>query len=175
MNPKSDLEILEQVEAKQALHSLNARFARALDRMDRCLMVSLWTDDAEVDCGAHQGSAKGFVVAVTTADAALERSFTSVSNEYFEVTGNTAIGEVYMINVSTVIEDGNKVDRLIGGRYLDSYREEEGQWKIAQRIFVHDWNMSHATTAVWDEGLFGLITLRGKRDQTDPVYALLGE
>lgn len=174
MNPQSDLALLEQVEAKQALHSLNSRFARALDRMDRCLMVSLWTDDAEVEWGAHSGSAKPFVVSVTTADENLERSFSSLSNEYFEIDGDSAIGEVYMINVSTAIEQGAKVDRLIGGRFLDSYRRENGEWKIARRTFVHDWNMTMLATAVWDEGLFGMIRLRGTRNDSDPVYSLLG-
>ena len=34
--------------------------------------------------------------------------------------------------------------------------------------------MNKPTTAVWDEGLFGMIKLRGTRDRSDPVYALLG-
>lgn len=169
----SELALLEQVEAKQALQQLNARFSRAMDRMDRCLMVSLWTDDGEIDWGPHKGSVQPFVIAATTADPRLERSFHSVSNEYFVVDGDSATGEVSVIIVSTVIEDGQKIDRLVGGRYLDRYRKEGGQWKIAQRCFVHDWNMNVPSSTA-DEGMFALF-MRGRRDKTDPSYQLFGE
>lgn len=173
MNPTSDLALLEQVEAKQALQQLNARFSRAMDRMDRCLMVSLWTDDGEVDWGAHKGSAKPFVIAATSPDASLERSFHSVSNEYFEIDGHSAIGEISVIIVSTLVENGQKTDRLVGGRFLDRYRKEGEQWKIAKRTFVHDWNMHQPASAVWDEGMFALF-LKGQRGDSDPSYQLLG-
>lgn len=174
MTQNADLAILEKVEAQQALHQLNAQFARAFDRMDRCQMVSLWTQDAEVDWGKHQGDAKAFVVESTAPDNTLERTFSSISNEYFEIDGNTARGEVYIINISTIISDDKKEDRLIGGRFLDHYRKEQGEWKISKRSFVHDWNMNLPTTAVLDEGLFALFRLRGERDQSDPVYTLFG-
>ncbi|MFC3608801.1 nuclear transport factor 2 family protein [Stutzerimonas tarimensis] len=173
MNAMSPNAVLEQVEARQALQQLNARFSRAMDRMDRCLMVSLWCDDGEIDWGSHKGSAKPFVIAATTADEALERSFHSVSNEYFEVDGTHAIGEVSVIIVSTLVEEGAKIDRLIGGRYLDRYRQEDGHWKIAKRTFVHDWNMNLPSSANYEEGMFALF-LKGKRDKTDPSYQLLG-
>lgn len=174
MTDSSDLALLEQVEAKQALQQLNARFSRAMDRMDRCLMVSLWTDDGEIDWGAHKGSVKPFVIAATSPDDNLERSFHSVSNEYFEVDGHSAIGEVSVIIVSTVVEEGAKVDRLVGGRYLDRYRQESGQWKIARRTCVHDWNMNLPSSANYEEGMFALF-LKGKRDKSDPSYQLFGE
>lgn len=175
MNQLSDMAILEQVEAKQALHTLNTRFSRALDRMDRNLMKSLWVDGAQVDIGIHQGDAQDFAAEVTNDNGRLESSFSSISNEYFEVEGDRANGELYVINVSTVVEGGEKTDLLIGGRYLDRYQKVDGDWKIASRTFVHDWNMSHPTTAIWDEGLFGMIKLRGTRDKSDPIYSLLGE
>lgn len=170
----TDMALLEQVEAQQALHQLNAKFSRALDRMDRALLVSLLSDDAQIDCGAHKGPAAAFVTAVTSADPALERSFHSISNEYFQVDGDQAVGEVYVINISTIVEAGQKLDRLIGGRYLDRYQRTHGQWQVTQRVFVHDWNMTRPSTAVWDEGLFGQFKLRGTRDTRDPVYELLG-
>lgn len=173
MTATSDLALLEQVEAKQALQQLNARFSRAMDRMDRCLMVSLWTDDGEVDWGPHKGSAKPFVIAATSADASLERSFHSVSNEYFEIDGHSAIGEISVIIVSVIVENGQKIDRLLGGRFLDRYRKEGEQWKIAKRTFIHDWNMHHPSSAVWEEGMFALF-LKGQRGDSDPSYQLLG-
>ncbi|MCY1413693.1 SnoaL-like domain protein [compost metagenome] len=174
MTEFSELALLEQLETKQALRQLNALFSRAMDRMDRCLMVSLWADDGMIDWGQHKGLATSFVIAVTSPDPALERSFHSISNEYFVVDGYSAIGEVSVIVVSTVIENGAKIDRLVGGRYLDRYRCEQGRWKIAQRTFVHDWNMNLPSSANYEEGMFAKF-LKGARDKSDPSYQLLGE
>ncbi|MCY1556248.1 SnoaL-like domain protein [compost metagenome] len=114
------------------------------------------------------------MIAATAADANLERSFHSVSTEYFEVDGDAAIGEVSVIIVSIVLENGVKMDRLVGGRFLDRYRKEGGQWKIAQRTFVHDWNMNLPSSANLEEGMFAKF-LKGRRDQQDPSYQLFGE
>lgn len=169
---QSELALLEQVEAKQALCLLNARFARAFDRMDRELMLSCWATDAQIDWGKHQGDVEPFIASSTSPDDTLEHTCSSLSNEYFVVDGDLACGEVYVINVSTVVHGGEKTDRLIGGRFLDQYRREQGEWKIAKRTFVHDWNMNHPATAS-DEGMFALFH-RGERSKADPVYKLLG-
>ncbi|MCO6056868.1 nuclear transport factor 2 family protein [Pseudomonas sp. MOB-449] len=174
MSDNTELALLAQVEAKQALQQLNARFSRAMDRMDRCLMASLWTDDGEVHWGERQGPVQPFVVAATSPDPVLERSFHSISNEYFEVDGHSAIGEVSVIIVSTLVEAGGKTDRLVGGRYLDRYRCEDGQWKIAQRTFVHDWNMNLPSSANYEEGMFATF-FKGARDKSDPSYQLFAE
>lgn len=173
MSKENDEVLLQQLEDKAALRELTTLYARAADRADRGLFDSLWTEDARVDQGAFSGAARDFA-AVLLQPAGLERSFNSVSNEYFDVDGDRARGEVYVITVSTWEKGGSKTDTLIGGRYVDEYRKLGGKWKIARRTFVHEWNMSFPTTTVWDEGLFGLIKLRGQRSKADPIYALYG-
>lgn len=174
MSVKSEVGILEEIEAKQALHDLNTTYCRAIDRMDRELLISLWHDNAVVEYGSFKGSGKEFTSHAARPDDGKERTFTSISNEYFEVNGEEARGEIYVITVSTLLDGNEKTDQLIGGRYLDSYKRIGDIWKIARRTFVFDWNMNHPTTAVWDEGLFGMIKLRGCRSKQDPVYQLLG-
>lgn len=174
MTDNNEQQLLQQLEDKQALRELGTLFARAADRADRSLLASLFADGAQVSVGGFSGPASEFV-GVCAEPAGLERSFHSVSNEFYQVDGDTARGELYVINVSTWNKDGAKTDTLIGGRYLDEYRKVGGAWKIARRTFVHEWNMSFPTTAVWDEGLFGMIKLRGTRGKDDPSYTLFGE
>lgn len=169
-----DTALLDTLEAEQALHRLNTVYCRAADRMDRALMDSVWTRDGQIDAGVFKGPASEFALAITTPDPNRERSYHSISNEYFEIDGDQARGEVYVVAISTVLKDGKKIDQWIGGRYLDTYRREQGEWKIATRSFVMDWNMHLPTTAIWDEGLFGMIKLRGTRDGSDPSYRLFG-
>lgn len=168
----NEIDLLNEIEAKQALHELNALYCRGADRMDRALMLSIWSDGATIDAGMFKGLAAEFCALATQPNPASERSFHSSSNEYYEVDGDSARGELYTIIINTVVEDGKKIDRLIGGRYLDTYTRASGDWKIASRLFVLDWNMNHPSTAVWDEGLFGMIKLRGLQSKADPVYTL---
>lgn len=174
MSVKSDIEVLEQLEDKQALRDLNAKYCRAADRGDEGLLASLWSRGAQVDHGGFAGPASEFVRVVTAPDATRERTFHSISNEYFEIDGAKARGEIYVISVSTHDRGGKKTDELIGGRYLDEYEKSGGKWAIARRTFVHEWNMNFPTSAVWDEGLFGMIKLRGTRTKADPIYTLFG-
>ncbi len=174
MSRADETQLLQELEDKEALRALNALYARAADRADRALYDSLWTAEAEVEEGSYKGLAAGFAATLLN-PAGLERSFHSVSNEYFEIDGECARGEVYVIKVATWHTGEGKTDTLIGGRYIDEYRKVGGAWKFARRSFVHEWNMSFPTTAVWDEGLFGMIRLRGLRSKDDPIYRIFGE
>ena len=174
MSNNNDIDLLQELEDKQALRELSTRFARAVDRADRELFASLWASGAQVEHGGFAGPAGEFADYYIKADGSLERSFHSVSNEFFQVDGDSARGEIYVIAVSTWNKGGTKTDTLIGGRYVDEYRKAGGAWKIARRTFVHEWNMSFPTSAVWDEGLFGMIKLRGQRSKDDPMYKIFG-
>lgn len=173
MNQPNEPDLLQELEDKQALRELSTLFARALDRADRELLAGLFADGAQVEDGGFSGPAAEYVASAIN-PAGLERSFHSVSNEFFRIEGDTARGEVYVINVATWHKDGAKTDTLIGGRYVDEYRKAGGAWKLLRRTFVHEWNMSFPTTTVWDEGLFGMIKLRGTRSKDDPSYQLFG-
>lgn len=173
MSDNNDMKVLQELEDKQALRELVTRYARGVDRADRELLMSLWAEGAQVENGAFAGPANEFVDMCLNRPE-LERSFHSVSNEFFLVDGDSARGESYVIAVATWNKGGEKTDTLVGGRYVDEYRKEGGQWKIARRTFVHEWNMSFPTTAVWDEGLFGMIKLRGQRSKDDPIYKIFG-
>jgi hypothetical protein len=166
--------VLQELEDKEALRAVVTKFARALDRADADLLASTLANDAQVSYGGFEGKGSDFVTQRLT-PAGLERSFHSISNEYFQLSGDLAKGEVYVITVSTWAPAGqDKIDTLIGGRYIDEYSKASGEWKITKRTFVHEWNMTFPNTTVWDEGLFGQIKLRGLRSKEDPIYTVLG-
>ena len=63
---------------------------------------------------------------------------------------------------------------VVGGRYLDRFERRDGQWKIAHRLYVMDWNINGASTAEWQHGLFGRLP-HGRIDMQDTSYDLLGD
>jgi len=157
---------LHSVLAQQSLHDLNMAYARAADRADEALMASIFHDDATVVAGVCNGTGAAYARDITAfIRNNLTRCFHSVANEWFEIRGDHAIGESYVIAAVTA---GGK-DTMTGGRYVDAYERRGGVWKISHRVFVEDWNnaqpTSHETT-----GMYASLTTHGCFGKSDPVY-----
>jgi len=173
MSEDSSNRLLDELASKQALHELSIVYCRGADRCDAHLFGSVWTDDAQVDCAGFVGPAAEFVRMVTTPSDARERSFHTVTNPYFRIDGDAARGEVHVTAVSTVNLGGQKLNQLVGGRYIDEYKRIGGVWKISRRTFVFDWDMNFPVSGLIEEqNLLGQITKRGRPGQDDPFYAL---
>jgi len=152
--------------SKQALHELCMAYARAVDRADAHLLASVFHEDATVVTGMFNGNAQEYAQKLTPfLRENLERCFHSVANEWYDVQGDDAVGESYVIANTTA---GGK-DTLIGGRYLDSYQRRNGVWKIKTRSFVVDWTNTQPTSYE-NGGMYAGLTTRGIFGESDPVY-----
>ena len=158
--------------SRQALHELSMAYCRGADRADAALLASAFHEDASVVTGAYNGPAAEFARSVTQQIRAnLVRCFHSVANEWFQIEGDRAVGESYVIALATRVVDGAEVDSLTGGRYLDRFERRGGAWKIAERVYVQDWNVNQPSTAVFDDAFYGNLKLRGCYGEGDPVFA----
>jgi hypothetical protein len=156
--------------ARQALHDLVAIFARATDRADPDLMLSAMHPDAEIITGVVDGVGVEFARGLTDVVRAHLRScFHSVGNEYFEIDGDRAAGETYVLAHSLSADDDPQ-ETLTGGRYLDRFERRGGVWKIASRRFVQDWSMTQSATRE-DTGLYEQLPTRGGFAPNDPSIA----
>lgn len=163
----SDLDILL---AKQALHELNMAYNRAVDRADEGLLRSVWHPDATVDFGYFAGSAAEFCSLAVAATGGLARSFHMAGNEWFDIRGDQAVGEIYSLTLAAAA--GADTDSILYGRYLDRYARREGVWKFSHRQYLMDWNASPPRSVSWDQGVFALMKHRGGHAPTDAVYQL---
>lgn len=135
-------------------------------------MASIFHDDASVVAGASNGPAAAFARDVTQQiRTGITRCFHSIANEWFEITGDRAVGESYVIAVVTVTVDGKEADSVVGGRYVDRFERRAGVWKIAEHVFVQDWNMNQPSTAHFDDAFYGSLKLRGGYKPADPIYS----
>lgn len=57
-----------------------------------------------------------------------------------------------------------------GGRYVDSLEKRDGEWRIALRRVVMDWNENWPGCTILDDGMSETLTLRGCRGHADPVF-----
>ncbi len=158
---------LDAALSRLEIHDLSMAYCRGVDRADAALLKSIFHDDAVVISGVVNGSGAEFADGVTAyVRDNLDYCFHSVANEWIEVGGDRAIGELYVLAHMTA--GGNDV--MTGGRYIDRYERRAGQWKIASRVFVMDWNTTHPTTMQKD-GFYESLKNRGRWGRADPVYA----
>ena len=168
--------MVETLVARQQIADLTMAYCRGVDRADRELLASIFHADATVVSGAFNGPAREFAETICAmVEDVYEQTFHSIANQWIEISGESAVGETYVIAVSTTRGGGQAgSDTLTGGRYIDSFERREGVWKIASRSFVLDWMRSEPITRQMDEGLYAALDLRGCRGAGDPVYALAG-
>jgi len=172
MAATADSRDLDLALSRQALHELGMAYCRGADRADEALLASVFHDDAVVVAGAFNGKARDFARDVTAQIRTnLTSVFHSVANEWFQISGDRAVGESYAITLATFEVDGRAMDALTGGRYVDRYERRGGVWKIAERVFVQDWNINQPSTAVFDDAFYGGLKLRGCYGASDPIYA----
>src|SRR3546814_19860682 len=67
-------------------------------------------------------------------------------------------------------EDGTQSEMVVGGRYADQFERRKGEWRLARRLFIHDWNQNGAATVQWDSGLYAKLNVRGRHYRDDPSY-----
>ena len=156
---------------KEDIRDLSRRYMRGLDRLDLDLLGSVFHDDATVDYGFYQGSARDFVAFAHQALKDHLANHHMLGQMLVDVDGDDAVGEIYFQAFHRLIEDGAEKDLFISGRYVDRYQKRNGVWKIAFRSEVNDW----ARTDPAADGYFhatplGLRGARAPEDYSTPFF-----
>jgi len=129
------------------LEELAALYARAVDRGDRELLLSLYHADAVDHHGNDfRGSPTQFADYVQGATAIFEVTAHYIVNSSYEIEGDEADGELYFVAYHRMRPpEPNEI--VVAGRYLDRYERRGGAWKIARRSIVWDWASTSQMTA----------------------------
>jgi hypothetical protein len=138
-----------QVSDLEEIRALGLRYCRGIDRLDAELVRSAYWPDATDDHGSFKGNAWEFAAyAVERLGAAYLTTQHAVTNHSIELDGDVAHGELY--NVSTHLREDAQGVRHVDtwyGRYLDRYERRDGEWRIADRVCVHEWTRTDPVTA----------------------------
>jgi hypothetical protein len=127
--------------AKDEIRELALLYSRAVDRRDMALARTLFTADATQSLGAvFQGTADALITMLEQTMPHVPYTGHHVCNHLISVNGDDAEGEVYAL-VYHVIPDGKGgfMEDIAAVRYLDRYRKEKGQWRIAKRDGTFDY------------------------------------
>ncbi|MBB3048352.1 3-phenylpropionate/cinnamic acid dioxygenase small subunit [Litorivivens lipolytica] len=162
---------LETLLAKDAIRDLVLRYCRAIDRRDYGALAALYHEDATDDHSPmYCGSAAGYLEWLPSMLETMTVTSHMVQNHLIEVDGQRAEGEVVMVSYHlTQDENGNDIEIIIGGRYLDKYECRDGVWRFSHRKIVMDWNQIQESTCQWDSPMVEGTPV-GSRCEQDPAH-----
>jgi hypothetical protein len=162
MTSNSELQVLLD---KQAITEVLYRYARSMDRLDRDLGYSVFWPDAVADYHEQmfQGTGHGFIDMVMEAHPYFLSHSHQFSNILITVDGDIARSETYAdVTLRRQDEQGGFIDIRNLGRYVDRWERRDGEWRIIDRKYLHDFDETNPSG--------GDFQTTGRRDRSDPSY-----
>ncbi|WP_203338182.1 nuclear transport factor 2 family protein [Nocardioides limicola] len=160
---------LDELASRLEIQNVIAKYAHAVDRRDFETVRSCYHPDAYDDHGRYKGDLDGLLAYFDRLADKLNSTFHLMGTPYIEVKGDTAWAETFAVYRRDLKGD---VPVLQGLRYADRFERRTGQWRIAHRLVILDWEHAAGgepplpSAPEW---------LRGGLGENDPAYALFGE
>lgn len=174
--PAIDEKLFEKLQtmlAKEEIREKINNYSRSMDRIDRELGYSLFSEDSYMDYGDwYTGSGPGFIDVVCDFHTAYATAHQHhMTNITIEVNGDEAASETYVDMVMRLPgEDGTVVAQNVHGRYFDKWVLENGEWLMKFRTFVRDLGEEAPIAPEADMGSTG-----GSREKNDYSYTLFAQ
>lgn len=165
---------LEAFLAKQEISEVLTRHARGVDRADADLMKSCYHLDAIEEHGPnYSGPAHDYIDGAIGRIQKMGTMAHYLCNQHIELEGDTAWVETYVITFARFQRQGKDVDTFTGARSVDHFERRDGEWKIAHRRLVFDWNRDQPSNETWCLGMFNPEDPKmrhGKKSRDDLSY-----
>lgn len=146
---------IQQFLDREAIRDCVTRLARGEDRRSADLIRSCWWPDATFDYGVHKGDFTAYLKWVVPGADAIKNTQHVIGQSYVELAGDQAKAETHVISYHRVdLGEGDR-DTCIGGRYLDALIRRDGEWRIADRVMLYDWEQDWGQAADWSKGVMG--------------------
>lgn len=136
----------EQLSDLESIRDATRRYCRGVDRLDAGEMKSAYWPDAIDDHGAFVGNAHEFSDFCMVAHQQYRSTGHCIFNHQIDLAddGLTGRGELYCITW-LFLKDADILDTWYG-RYLDRYEKRGDEWRIIERVCVHEGTVSREAT-----------------------------
>ena len=159
---------ITEVADRLAIAETLALYCRGIDRCDGALLAEVFTPDARIDYGDGEKSTEETIPGLVAALGAMRLTQHNISNTVMRLSGDTAKAETNCVALHIIPTPEGETEVVVGGRYLDRLEKREGRWRIAERLYVMDWNRTSPATMQLAGGMFGGLQRRGARGTDDP-------
>jgi SnoaL-like domain len=159
---------LQRLLDERAIERRLVDYCRGVDRGDKTLVASVYHPDGTDDHGSFKGLGVDFAEYVTRRLAErYEATMHTIANPVIEFTGpDTAHVESHVCARQRRSDAGGVVLETFGGRYVDRFERRDGEWRIAHRTLVHEWDKIEHVELAFPPGRY----TEGVRGSSDPSY-----
>jgi SnoaL-like domain len=159
---------LERLFDERAIRRRLLDYCRGVDRGDAELVASVYHPDATDDHGSFKGLGIDFAeYVVRRLGANYEATMHTIGDSIIEFTGpDTARVETYVCARQRKQDESGPILETFGGRYIDRFERRTGEWKIADRVVVREWDKVERIDLAFPPGRFR----EGVRDREDLAY-----
>jgi hypothetical protein len=168
-------EQLDALLSKQAITELIYKYPRALDRLDRDLLLSLAHPDASMKFGKNTFPTwTAYVDWLIKAHTPMVGNNHRITNILIEVHGDKAVSESTGTATLLVKQDGRDdqyEERWMHSRYLDKWSRRDGKWALDARQTVIDYRRISYVSA---EDVKNRYEVGARTGRSDPSYTLFG-
>ncbi len=171
-----DMALMRSLADREAIRDCLYRYCRGIDRLDEAALRSAYWPDGTDRHGPYDGSAAGFI------DWALEKLKTSgrmihrITNILIDLQGDVAWVESYFEAIQGERDrQGQAIETLLCGRYLDKFERRGTEWRIGARTVVYDWMRQTPLPHEMTAEVFGVRQPTGSHQSTDPLYPFLNQ
>ena len=147
---------LESLIDREAIRDVIARVARGEDRRHEGLLRSAFWPESRIDFGVMAGSFDDYLGWCVPGSPAIPVTQHMLGQTMISLRGDSAKCETYVTSYHRVKTDGGERDTAMGGRYLDVLEKRDGEWRIASRVMLYDWDRDLGEAADWSNGLMGM-------------------
>lgn len=128
----------QQLSDIECIRDAAKRYCRGVDRLDVDLMKSAYWPEATDDHGVFVGNAMKFAEMCMEAHLRWRSTSHCILNHSIDLDpcGTTARGEIY--NITYLFQKDADILDTWHGRYLDAYEKRSNEWRIIERVCVHE-------------------------------------
>ena len=112
---------------KKACEEVLMRYSRTLDWLDYPGQSSCFWPDADIDYGFLKSDPAGWLDKLKDIESGSARRWHMTANSLIKIDGGNAFAESYTLAVGTSEENGQLINTLFGGRFLDDFEKRGGK------------------------------------------------
>ena len=121
-----------------AIRDVMSTYYHAVDRRDWDALATVYAADVHFRSPAAEHNGRDSIVSSTHRVGRYKRTMHFMGNHIATIEGGTADAETYAIAHHYYDEDGEEQEYVMGIRYIDRLRKQDGRWEIVDRLMVYD-------------------------------------
>ena len=166
---------IQQLLSTQAITELLYKYPRALDRLDRSLLMSIGHPEAKVEFGKTVfPNWTAYTDWMIKAHTDMLGNNHRITNILIEVKGDTAVSESTGTALLLVKQEkgDDYEERYMHSRYLDKWSRRGGKWGLDYRQTVMDYRVVKPVSAADVKSMY---VMGARTGAADPSYKLFGD